>query len=76
IVLRDGKRVVITDPKDIRDPLSDVMIRLAKEIRELRENYQHHSHIAPGTAPDGTNGEQTHTQPVLAEELFLEDYHI
>ena len=29
IVLRDGKRVVITDPKDIRDPLSDVIIRLA-----------------------------------------------
>lgn len=31
IVLRDGKRVVITDPKEIRDPLSDVIIKLAKE---------------------------------------------
>src|SRR5712672_1780091 len=30
IVLRDGKRVVITDPKDIRDPLSDVIIKLAE----------------------------------------------
>ena len=32
IVLRDGKRVVITDPKDIRDPLSDVIIKLATEL--------------------------------------------
>src|SRR5271168_1230470 len=34
IVLRDGKRVVITDPKDIRDPLSDVIIKLAAEVHE------------------------------------------
>jgi serine O-acetyltransferase len=44
IVLRDGKRVVITDPKDIRDPLSDVIIKLAGEVQELRQKFQHHSH--------------------------------
>lgn len=37
IVLRDGKRVVITDPKDIRDPLSEVLIALAREVKELRQ---------------------------------------
>jgi serine O-acetyltransferase len=37
IVLRHGKRVVITDPKDISDPLSDVFIKLAAEVHEIRE---------------------------------------
>src|SRR5271156_5653692 len=59
IVLRDGKRVVITDPKDIRDPLSDVIIKLAAEVHELREKFQKHSHEALGAEPslvidDGT----------------------
>ena len=52
IVLRDGKRVVITDPKDIRDPLSDVIIKLAAELHELREKFQQHSHEALGAEPD------------------------
>jgi serine O-acetyltransferase len=36
IVLRNGKRVVITDPKEISDPLSDVFIKLAAEVHEIR----------------------------------------
>jgi len=52
IVLRDGKRVVITDPKEIRDPLSDVIIKLASEVHELRQNFQEHSHEALGAEPD------------------------
>src|SRR5208282_6298570 len=52
IVLRDGKRVVISDPKDIRDPLSDVIIKLAGEVQELRQKFQHHSHESLGAAPD------------------------
>src|SRR6202142_3032626 len=43
IVLRDGKRVVITDPKEISDPLSDVFIRLVAEVHELREQLQQHT---------------------------------
>jgi serine O-acetyltransferase len=54
IVLRDGKRVVITDPKDIRDPLSDVIIKLAGEVHELRQKFQHHSHESLGAEPDVT----------------------
>src|SRR5215467_2543291 len=52
IVLRDGKRVVIMDPKEIRDPLSDVIIKLASEVHELREKFQEHSHQALGAEPD------------------------
>lgn len=37
IIYQDGKRVMITDPKDIKDPLSDVIIALAGEVRELKE---------------------------------------
>ena len=44
IVLRDGKRVVITDPKDVRDPLSDVLIKLAREVKELRQRLSELTH--------------------------------
>ena len=36
IVYRDGKRVVISDPREIKDPLSDALIALAKDVSELR----------------------------------------
>ncbi len=37
IIYQDGKRVLITDPKDVNDPLSDVIIALAGEVREMKE---------------------------------------
>jgi len=43
IVLRNGRRVVITDPKEISDPLSDVFIRLAGEVHEIRKHLQEHT---------------------------------
>jgi serine O-acetyltransferase len=43
IVLRNGKRVVITDPSQISDPLSDVLIKVAAEVHELREKFQDHT---------------------------------
>ncbi len=36
IVLRNGKRVVITDPKQIKDPLSEALVALAMRVDELR----------------------------------------
>jgi serine O-acetyltransferase len=35
IIYREGKRVLITDPRDVKDPLSDSMIALAKRVEEL-----------------------------------------
>lgn len=47
IVYRNGQRVVITDPKNIRDPLSDGIASLARQIAELRERqYQETETIA------------------------------
>lgn len=40
IVFRDGKRVVITDPKQINDPLSEAVASVASEISKLRERVQ------------------------------------
>jgi len=76
IVLRDGKRVVITDPKDIRDPLSDVIIKLAGEVHELRQRFQQHSHQALGAEPDLTIDEGTTTPNISPQELFQDDYQI
>jgi len=78
IVLREGRRVVITDPKEIRDPLSDVIIKLAAEVHELREKFQEHSHEALGAEPDLTIDEeiQLSQNKIVPEELFIEDYQI
>jgi len=35
IVYRNGERVLITDPHDIKDPLSDALIALAARMEEL-----------------------------------------
>lgn len=37
IVFRNGQRVVIIDPKQINDPLSEALAAVATEVRELRE---------------------------------------
>jgi serine O-acetyltransferase len=64
IVLRDGKRVVITDPKEISDPLSEVIIRLAEEVRELRHRLAEHDHVPCG--PDPSLGLEEELQPPAA----------
>jgi serine O-acetyltransferase len=78
IVLRNGKRVVITDPKEIRDPLSDVIIKLAAEVHELREKFQEHSHEALGVEPDLSIDEErkeaTNGEKAAARKFFADDY--
>ncbi len=37
IVYRNGQRVLITDPHDVKDPLSDALIALAARVDELEE---------------------------------------
>jgi serine O-acetyltransferase len=37
IVYRNGERVLITDPHDIKDPLSDALIALAGRVEELEK---------------------------------------
>jgi len=37
IIFRDGKRVVITDPKQINDPLSEALASVAGEVHKLQD---------------------------------------
>jgi len=37
IIFREGKRVVITDPKEINDPLSEALAAVVTEVSKLRE---------------------------------------
>jgi serine O-acetyltransferase len=72
IVLRDGKRVIITDPKDIRDPLSDVIIQLAKELNELRQRFQQHVREVHGE--ESKLNEGTSAENISPQDLFQDDY--
>ena len=42
IVYRNGQRILITDPHDIKDPLSDALIALADRVDELEEKLGAH----------------------------------
>lgn len=37
LIFRDGKRVVITNPREIRDPLSDALTEIAHRVERLEE---------------------------------------
>jgi serine O-acetyltransferase len=37
IIYRNGQRVLITDPHDVKDPLSDALIALAARVEEMEE---------------------------------------
>jgi len=62
IIFREGKRVVITDPKQINDPLSEALASVMTEVNRLRERVQQ------------LEGSEAHGEP-LAEALqrIMED---
>lgn len=48
IIYRNGQRVLITDPHDVKDPLSDALIALSSRVDELEERLGAHEHwVAP-----------------------------
>lgn len=53
IVYRNGQRVLITDPHDIKDPLSDALIALSARVEELEARLGAHEHwVAPFAAEE------------------------
>jgi serine O-acetyltransferase len=51
IVYRNGLRVLITDPHDVKDPLSDALIAIAGRVDELEEQLGRHKQLSePFTA--------------------------
>ena len=59
IVYHNGQRVLITDPHDVKDPLSDALIALSSRVEELE--------LRLGTAP-------CHEEPFAAEEAERSAY--
>ncbi len=51
IVFREGKRVVITDPKQINDPLSEALAAVAAEVHKLRDRVQQLEGVGIHTEP-------------------------
>lgn len=51
IIFREGKRVVITDPKQINDPLSEALASVATEVNKLRERLQRLEGLEHGAEP-------------------------
>lgn len=48
IVLQRGKRVIITDPKQVSDPLSDALAAVATHVKDLRERvYKLEGNLTP-----------------------------
>ena len=52
IVYQDGLRVLITDPHDVHDPLSDAMIALAEEVHRLKARVEQMG--GAGVQPDAS----------------------
>ncbi len=52
IIFRDGRRVVIIDPKEISDPLSDALAALSEQVQRLEEQVRELERAAE------TSGEQ------------------
>jgi serine O-acetyltransferase len=51
IIFREGKRVVITDPKQINDPLSEALASVVTEVNKLRERVQQLEGSEPKAEP-------------------------
>jgi serine O-acetyltransferase len=66
IVLRQGKHIVITDPKHISDPLSDALAALATEVKHLRERVHN---------LEGNQSPESHTPRELQAVIEI-DYQI
>jgi serine O-acetyltransferase len=55
IIFRSGQRVVIVDPKQISDPLSDALVAVATEVKELKKRVQ----MLEGNGAGETSGADT-----------------
>ncbi|MGA7156480.1 MAG: serine O-acetyltransferase [Acidobacteriaceae bacterium] len=78
IVYQGGKRVLITDPRDINDPLSDVIIALGDQLSALRSRIDHldgelHQAI-PLQPASGLMAEQEERAQYRSEQLARADF--
>jgi serine O-acetyltransferase len=70
IVYRNGERVLITDPHDVKDPLSDALIALAARVEELEQRLG-----APEPCAEPFAAEEA-DRTAYREELDRESYFV
>ena len=63
IIFRNGKRVVITDPKQITDPLSEALSVVASQVKELQKRV----HQLEGTATAGADQDSEKSLQAIIE---------
>ncbi|HXB61526.1 MAG TPA: serine O-acetyltransferase [Acidobacteriaceae bacterium] len=67
IVYQAGKRVLVTDPHEIHDPLSDVIIALADEVKRLAARIEQLDRL------DGAQQQDTRQEPASALTVEKEE---
>jgi serine O-acetyltransferase len=67
IVYQQGKRVLITDPREVSDPLSDVIVAQGEEIAKLRQRLERLDGQFQAVMEETIN-------PLAAEQLEREEY--
>jgi serine O-acetyltransferase len=73
IVYRNGERVLITDPHEVKDPLSDALIALADRVEALEAQAQGQAANAPA-APHSFTAEEAERDNYRKDLDKLRDY--
>jgi len=73
IVLRSGQRVVITDPKQIHDPLSAALSAVATQVKDLRERVRK---LEGGEAPEAAAAAELQAISDELQSIIEIDYQI
>ena len=66
VIFRDGKRVVITDPKQIKDPLSEALAQVASLVNVLKDRVKRLEAAQPG---NGDRPESLDAVPEIENHL-------
>ncbi|MGA2217550.1 MAG: serine O-acetyltransferase [Terracidiphilus sp.] len=74
IVYRNGQRVLITDPHDIKDPLSDALIALSARVQDLEARLCIEGATPPPHAPEPFAAEAAEREAYREELERLREY--
>ena len=78
IVYQGGKRVLVTDPREVNDPLSDVIIALADEVKGLKERVERLDGVLQAArqeeAASALAGEEEERAQYRSEQSTRSDY--
>jgi len=75
LVYREGHRVLITDPHEIKDPLSDVIIALAKEVAQLKARMESRDGVHDTASSVHSFEDEDHEREAYRNEQELEGWY-